>query len=54
MQPIKYFQQGGASQRYLDPQFASQLGYSDPYSGYGDYDYYDDYEPLSQEEYDQH
>ena len=53
MQPIKYFQQGGASQRYLDPQFASQLGYSEPYSGYGDYDYYDDYEPLSQEEYDQ-
>ena len=55
MQPIKYFQTGGASnQAYNDPAFASQQGFlagENPY--YDDYyDYYDDFEPLSQEEYD--
>ena len=44
MQPIRYFQEGGEA----------DYGFYDPYFGdMYDSESYDDYEPLSQEEYDQ-
>jgi len=46
MQPVRYFQEGGEAQDF---------GFYDPYYGdmYDSESYYDDYEPLTQEEYDQ-
>jgi hypothetical protein len=45
MQPVRYFQEGGEA----------EYGFYDPYYGdmYDSGSYYDDFEPLSQEEYDQ-